>query len=499
MAFGFSNVLTAQNLLASFIGALAGTIVGVLPGLGPSATMALLLPMTLTIGPTAGLIMLAGVWYGAQYGGSTTSILMNLPGEAASVVTTIDGHQMALKGRAGAALAVVAIGSWIAGTAGTAGLMLFAPPLARAALAFGPPEYFAIAALGMIILTNIAGGRSTAKNFVMAVFGISLSTIGMDSVTGTSRFVYDIMQLRLGIDFIPVIMGVYGIAEVLEVVSERKTAQVFTTRFRDLYPKREELKRMVPPALRGTVVGFFVGLIPGPMAIISTFVSYAVEKRFSRHRHELGQGAVEGVAGPEAANNAACPGMMVPLLALGLPFTAPTALLLGGLVMFGIQPGPQFITEHADIFWTFIASMYLGNLMLLILNLPLVGVFASILKTPARILMPLILLLCIVGSYSVNNEMFEVWVMLVFGILGYFMRRFGFDAAPLVLGLVLGKMLERSFRQALIMFDGNLFGFWLRPLSGILLSIGLAIIVLRPLLGRVKKDLVSGAATRDGF
>jgi len=480
LLFGLQAVLDLRNLLAVGLGCLVGTIVGVLPGIGPTGTMALLLPLTYALGPTAGLIMLAGIWYGAQYGGSTTSILVNVPGEAASVVTCLDGYQMARKGKAGTALAIAAIGSFVAGTIGVIGLTLFAPPLANAALNFGPPEFFWIGLLGLLLLSNLSG-RSTPKALLMAALGVILGTIGMDPISGHPRFSLGLTSLFGGFEFVPVTMGLFGVAEILSSCAERMQRwEVLRVRLRDLYPGREDLRRSLAPMLRGGVAGFFVGLIPGPAAVMSSFAAYALERKLSRHPEEFGQGAIEGVAGPESANNSATAGGLVPLLALGLPFAPPTAVLLSGLMIHGVIPGPLLMQQHPELFWGVIASMYLGNIILLILNLPLVGVFASITRVQPAIVIPVVLVLCGIGAYAVNNSMFDVWVMLAFGLLGFLMRRFSFEPAPVVLGLVLGRMLENSFRQSMVILDGNIWGFWGRPISSTLMILAVLAIVLPP-------------------
>jgi putative tricarboxylic transport membrane protein len=488
LLLGLHAASDLRNLLAVGVGCLVGTVVGILPGIGPTGTMALLLPLTFTLGPTAGLIMLAGIWYGAQYGGSTTSILVNVPGEAASVVTCLDGYQMAQKGKAGTALTIAAIGSFVAGTLGVIGLTLFAPPLANAALNFGPPEFFWIGLLGLLLLSNLSG-RSTPKALLMATFGVILGTIGMDPISGRPRFSMGFSSLFGGFEFVPVTMGLFGVGEILSSCAERvKRWEVRKVRFRDLYPSREDLIRSLAPMLRGGIAGFFVGLIPGPAAVMSSFAAYALERKISRHPDEFGKGAIEGVAGPEAANNSATAGGLVPLLALGLPFAPPTAVLLSGLMIHGIIPGPLLMQQQPELFWGVIASMYIGNIILLILNLPLVGLFANITRVPPPIVIPIVLVLCGIGAYAVNNSMFDVWVMLAFGFLGFLMRRFEFEPAPVVLGLVLGRMLENSFRQSMVILEGNFLGFWRRPISAFLIICAISAIallpVIRPLLQR---------------
>jgi putative tricarboxylic transport membrane protein len=466
-----SLLITLQplNVVACFIGAVIGTLVGVLPGLGPAAAMALVLPLTLKLGPTAGLIMLAGIYYGAMYGGSTTSILVNVPGEPASVVTTLDGYAMARKGRAGAALAIAAIGSFVAGTFSVIALQLFAPLLARSALAFGPAEYFALTVLGIVLLSNLSG-RSRIKSLLMMMIGLMLSTIGMDPVEAVERFSFGIASAQGGISFIAVTTGVFGVAEVLSFMTEKKKElELAPVKFRELYPSREEFKRSVAPMARGSILGFLIGLLPGPAATIAAFSSYGLERRISKHKREFGEGAIEGVAGPEAANNAAAGGAMVPLLSLGLPFTPTTAVLLGGMLLHGVTPGPMLMRDRPDVFWGVIGSFYLGNVMLLILNLPLVGIFARVVRIAPQYLMPTVLILCVIGAYGDNSNLFDVWVMLGSGIAGYLMRKYEYEPAPLVVGLVLGTVMERSLRQTLIISRGEISGLWASPLSAIIL------------------------------
>jgi putative tricarboxylic transport membrane protein len=469
--------LTPPNLLACFVGVVLGTLVGVLPGLGPAGAMALVLPVVVRLEPTAGLIMLAGIYYGAMYGGSTTSILVNVPGEAASVVTTIDGYRLARRGRAGAALAVAALASFVAGTFSVVALQLAAPLVARAALAFGPAEYFAFALLGVVLLATLAGG-ARVKALAMVAVGVLLSTVGMDPMGGAVRFTFDVAGAQAGLSFVAVTAGLFGVAEVLALTAAGDaTTATARVRFRELYPSREELRRSVPPMLRGTVLGFLVGLIPGPAATIASFVSYGMEKRVSRHRGELGTGAIEGVAGPEAANNAAAGGGMVPLLSLGLPFTPATAVLLSGMLLVSVTPGPFLLRDHPQVFWGVIGSFYVGNVMLLLLNLPLVGVFARVATIPPRWLMPGVLVLCAVAAFADNNNPFDVWVMVGAGLLGYAMRWLGYDPAPLVLGLVLGPLLERSLVQALTIARGQVSGLWSSPQAAVMLAAAVVALV----------------------
>lgn len=480
---GFKGLITLTNLGSVFVGSVLGTVVGILPGLGPGATIAILLPVTLGMGSTAGLIMLSGIIFGAQYGGSTTSILLHIPGEASSVITCLDGYEMTKKGRAGAALTAAAIGSFIAATIGFIGLTIFAMPLARFALKFGPPEYFAIALVGLIVLTNISGG-SVLKNTIMVVVGIMLSTIGTDTVSGSTRFDFGSYLLGKGIDYVPVLIGLFGMGEIINwtITKETSPKKLLPVRFRDLYPTREEWRRMISPIFRGGGIGFFTGLIPGPATITSTFLSYTVEKKISKHPEEFGHGAIEGVAGPESANNAAAVGQLVPLLSLGLPFSIYPAMLMGALQMQGITPGPLFIIRHSDIFWVLIASFYLGNFVLLFFNLPMVGVFALVLRIPMWILMSVVTLICIVGTYSLGNDLFDVWVMLGSGIIGYLMQRFDYEAPPLVLGMVFGPILERSLVQSMLLFNGNVSGFWGRSISGTILTLPLLVFLIIALI-----------------
>ncbi len=468
---GFINSLTLVNLVACFIGVLVGTIVGVLPGLGPTVTMALMLPFTMKYGPTTGLIMMTGVWYGAMYGGSTTSILVNIPGEAASVVTCIDGYQMSKKGRAGAALALVAVGSFVAGTLGIMGLQFFAPLLGNAALAFGPPEYLAFMILAFVLLSNLSGD-APLKGALMIALGLFISAIGLNPMDSYPRFTFGWDEMMMGIEFLPIAMGLFGISEILNIALEKYVVpEVRKIRLRDLYPTKEEGKRSVYPTLRGSVLGFFVGLLPGPCTVISTFVSYSLEKKISKNPQEFGKGAVEGVVAPESANNSAVMGAMIPLLTLGIPFAAPSAVMLAGLRMHNVDPGPMLFQTNPEIFWTFVAAMYIGNLMLLILNLPLVGLFGRIALIRPQLIIPVISLICLVGIYSVRNSIFDVWVMIVAGVIGYFLRKWKFPIAPFIIGVVLGPTTENSVRQTLMMFKGNISPIVDRPIAMVFLAL----------------------------
>ncbi len=482
---GFQVALQPANLFFCFMGVLIGTLVGVLPGLGPVAAMSLLLPTTFHLSPVSAVIMLSGIYYGAMYGGSTTSILVNIPGEAASVVTCLDGYQMARRGRAGAALGIAAFASFIAGTLSILGLMLLAPMLAEVALKFGPPEYFSLMLLGLVIVTFLAGS-SMPKALMMAAFGLFLGLVGMDIMTATPRFTFDIYFLMDGVGLVPVVMGLFGISEVLLNLESKLDREVFETKIKGLLPNRKDWGDSAWPIARGSVIGFFLGILPGGGAVISSFVSYGVEKKLSDRPQQFGSGVIEGVAGPEAANNAAAGGAFIPLLTLGIPANAVMAMLLGALTIYGMQPGPMLIKQHPDLFWGVITSMYIGNIMLLVLNLPLIGVWVKILKIPYELLFPLILLFCLIGAFSLNNSVGEIGLMLVFGAVGYLMKKFDYEAAPLVLAMVLGPMMENALRQSLIMANGSAAIFFTRPISlGVALLV-LALLIL-PMLPWVKK------------
>lgn len=465
LLMGLGAAMAPTNLLACGAGCLIGTLVGVLPGLGPVAAMSLLLPMTFSMDVTAALVMLSGIYYGSMYGGSTTSILVNVPGEAASVVTCIDGYQMARQGRAGPALSISAIGSFVAGTFGVLVLTAIAKPLARFALRFGPPEFAALAFLGFVVLSRLSGG-SLLKAYSMVILGFMLSTVGMDQTSGTSRFTFGFQPLIQGLEFVPVIMGLYGLAEVIKGVMEKDNpVTVLTFDSRTLLPTRHDLKRSAGPIGRGSVMGFLFGLIPGPANIISTFASYSMERTLSKRKEEFGKGAIEGVAGPESANNAATAGALVPLLLLGVPFSPLPALLLAAFMIHGVLPGPLLMTQKPLVFWAIVASMYIGNVILLILNLPLVSLFARVAKLPSRFLLPVVAAFCFLGTFSVRNALFDLWVVAIFGILGHILQRAKFDPAPLALGMIIGPMFEDSLRQSLILFEGDLLGFMSRPFA----------------------------------
>lgn len=473
---GFQVVFQLSNFFYCFIGVFVGTLVGVLPGIGPVGALSLLLPATFGMSPVSAVILFAGIYYGAAYGGSTTSILVNIPGEASSVVTCIDGYQMARNGRAGAALGISAIGSFIGGTFSVVALMFLVFPLAKAAVLFGPPEYFSLICMSMTIVVYLAHG-SLIKAVIMAIVGLILSTVGLDFITGVQRFTFGADTLQDGLGLVPVAMGVFGIAEVLSNLHDHAERTVFKAPIKNLLPNLEEWKRSIWPIVRGSVLGFPLGILPGGGAIIASFLSYGVEKRLSKHPEKFGKGAIEGVAGPETANNAGAGGAFVPLLAMGIPSNLVMALLLGALMIHGVTPGPRMITQRPDIFWGVIASMYLGNAMLVVLNLPLVGLWVKVLKIPYRILMPLIVLFCLIGAYSLNNNVVELIIMIVFGVVGYCLRRLGYEEAPMVLAFVLGPLLERSFRQSLIMSDGSFMIFLQKPLSAISLVVSALLII----------------------
>jgi putative tricarboxylic transport membrane protein len=467
---GFQITFQPINLLYCLAGVFLGTLIGVLPGIGPSGTISILLCVTFKISPVSSIILLSGIYYGAMYGGSTTSILVNIPGEAASVVTCLDGYQMARQGRAGPALGIAAFGSFIAGTFSVIALMFLTYPLSKFALAFGPPEYFSLIILGITVLTYLAQ-KSMVKAFITAAFGFLLSFIGMDIITGKPRYTFGIPELMDGLDILPVAMGLLGVGEVLINLTAPEERTIIKTKWRNLLPSLQDWKDSYGAITRGSLLGFILGIIPGGGAVLAAFTSYAVEKRCSKHPERFGHGAIEGVAGPESANNAAFGGGLVPLLSLGIPPTMVCALLFAALMMHGIQPGPFLIPEHPDVFWGLVASMYLGNIMLLVINLPLIGLWVQVLKIPSRVLLPLILLFCIVGVYSINNSFFDVGIMMLFGILGYLMNKFGYEPAPLVFAFILGRIMEQGLRQSLRLSGGSSLIFFTRPVSATLLSL----------------------------
>jgi putative tricarboxylic transport membrane protein len=482
LANGFGIALSLNNLIFALIGATLGTIVGILPGLGPAATISLLLPLSFKIGsPVTSIIMMAGIFYGAMYGGSTTSILVNIPGEAASVVTCIDGYQMALKGRAGPALGIAAIGSFIAGTIGVIGLTFVAPPLAEFALKFGPPEYFSLTLLGLLMAT-LLGGTSIVKGLIMVVLGLLLGSVGLDPISGAVRFTWGFFMLQEGVDFVTLAMGMFGIGEILINLEKELTTELVTRKITHLWPTLKDWAESKWAIIRGSFIGFFIGILPGGGAVISSLVSYAVEKKVSKHPEEFGKGAIQGVAGPESANNSAASTSFIPLLTLGIPGNAAIAMIFAALLIQGVQPGPFLITEHPDVFWGVVASMYIGNVMLLILNLPMVGIWVQLLRVPYAILAPIIVLFCCIGVYSIRNTVFDIWVMGIFGMIGYLFRKVDMEPGPLILAFVLGPILERSLRQALLISAGSPLIFFTRPISGALMGFLLVFILIQVIM-----------------
>ena len=477
LALGFETALSLHNLLYAFVGCLLGTLIGVLPGLGPSTTIAMLLPITYALPPVSALIMLAGIYYGAQYGGSTTAILVNLPGEASSVVTAIDGYQMARKGRAGAALATAGISSFIAGCVATLVLAAFATPMSEIAFKFGPAEYFSLMVLGLVGAVVLASG-SLIKAIGMILLGLALGLVGTDVNSGVARFSFDIPELTDSISFIAVAMGLFGFAEIVTNVEQGEHRETFTTKVTNLFPTMEDFRRMLPAACRGTVLGTFLGMLPGGGATLSSFASYTLEKKLSKRGDEFGQGAIEGVAGPEAANNAGAQTSFVPLLTLGIPSNVVMALMVGAMTIHNIQPGPQVMTSNPQLFWGLIASMWLGNAMLVILNLPLIGIWIKLLTVPYRWLFPAIVLFCAIGVYSTNNNTWDIWMVAIFGVIGYMFIKLGAEPAPLLLGFILGPMMEENLRRALLLSRGDWSVFVSRPLSAGLLAAALLLVVI---------------------
>ena len=478
---GFAAALTFKHLAMCFLGVLMGQMVGVLPGIGPAAAIALLLPLTFGADPTSAIILFAGIYYGSQYGGTLTSVLVSVPGESSTVMTSIDGYQLALQGRAGPALGIAAIGSFIAGTLGTVGLMLLAPALANAALAFGPPEYFALVVLGLTALAAV--GSSVLKGLVTGVAGLLLATIGIDPQNGIARFDFGRIWLLDGIEFIVLTVALFGVGEVVASSVLGVTRPVAVVK--NVLPTREDWRACRFSILRGTGIGFLIGVLPAAGATIASFMAYIVEKKVAKDPSRFGKGAIEGVAAPEAANNAAAAGAMVPMLSLGVPGSGTTAIILGALIMFGIRPGPELFAKNAELVWAVIASMYIGNVILLVMNLPLAGLFAKLLKVPYRWLYPPILALCIAGVYSQANSVEDCWLLVAFGLLGWLMKRFDWPAAPMVLGLVLGPLFETALRQSLTISHGSGAIFVTRPISGALLALAL-IALTTPLLFRKK-------------
>ena len=489
--YGFQVATTPENLLFCFLGVVLGTLMGVLPGIGPAGAMAILLPISLKITPVGSVIMLAGIYYGSMYGGSTTSILVSIPGEPASVMTCVDGHQMALKGKAGPALGIAAIGSFIAGTFSVVGLMFLAVPLASLALKFGPPEFFSLVLMGLTLATYLSQ-KSASKALISALVGMLLSWVGIDLVNGTSRFTFGLLELADGVGVIPLVMGLFGVSEVLLELEKSEVVEVAKAKITNLLPNREEWRQSIGAIIRGSVLGFFLGILPGGGGIIASFMSYIVEKRVSKHPERFGTGEIAGVAGPESANNAAAGGALIPLLSLGIPMNATVALLFAALMIHGVRPGPMMIGEHPEVFWGIVASMYIGNVMLLVLNLPMIGIWVKVLKIPYRIIFPMIVLFCIIGVYAINISTMDLYLMLGFGVMGYLMRKFGFDPAPLCLAFILGPLLEVAMRQSLLLSQGNFAVFFTRPISATCLGIALVLLMMNfmPFIDKKRKKIL---------
>ena len=486
---GFEVVFQPINLFYCFIGVLVGMVVGVLPGLGASATIALLLPLTFALGPEASIIMLAGIYYGSIYGGTITAILLQLPGEANSAVTVIDGHPLGQQGRAGPAMGIAAIGSFIGGTVSIVGLTLFAPLLARVAVTFGPPEYTALTVLGILLVTYL-GTKSVAKSLIIAAFGLLLATVGQDPVTGSARFTFGVTPLLSGLDFVAIAMGVFGLGEILYNLEQRIRSEDATTRVDHILPTMADFVQTRFTMIRGAILGFFIGILPGGGGVVSSLASYGIEKRLAREPERFGKGAIEGVAGPETANNAGATSAFIPLLVLGIPANAVTALLFGALLLQGITPSPQLIQEEPELFWGVVNSMYIGNIFLLIMSIPLIGVFVQLLRVRMSILAPVAVMVTMVGIFSLNNNVFDMWVMLTFGVIGYVMRKTGFEPGPLVLAFVLGSIMERAFRQSLLLSNGDPLIFVTRPGSAILLGVA-ALVVMVPIIQYFRKGSAS--------
>jgi putative tricarboxylic transport membrane protein len=482
---GFAVVLQPENLLYCLIGVVIGMLIGVLPGLGPAATVAILLPLTFTVEPVTAIIMLAGIFYGAQYGGTITSVLLRLPGEASSVVTVFDGYAMAKQGRAGAALGIAAIGSFIGGTISIIALTFVAPLVAGFALDFGPPEYAVLATLGILLVATVGGG-GLLKAVIAAGIGLLLATVGRDGFTGAERFTFDALVLSDGIDFVPIAMGIFGIGEILYNLEDRHNATKALVKVTRVLPTKDDMKTSAGPIGRGSVIGFFLGILPGGGAVLSSMAAYALEKKRSKHPERFGQGAIEGVAAPESANNAAATSSFIPLLTLGIPANATIAVIYGALLIQGVTPGPQLVEENPELFWGVVNSMYIGNILLLIMSIPLIGVFVRILRVRASILAPITVLITLIGVYTVANNVTDILLVCVFGAFGYLMKKFGFEPGPLVLAFVLGSILESSLRRSLILFEGDPTGFFTRPISGTLAVVLLVVLTL-PLIKAIRR------------
>jgi len=489
LAIGFGVALSLQNLFYCFIGVILGTLIGVLPGIGPVATIAMLLPVTFTLSPISALIMLAGIYYGAQYGGSTTAILVNLPGESSSVVTCLDGYQMARQGRAGPALGIAAIGSFFAGCVSTVIIALFAPPLAEVALKFGPAEYFSLMCLGLIAAVVLAHG-SLVKAIAMVILGLLLGLVGTDVNSGVARFSFGVSELSDGIGFVSVAMGVFGFAEIIGNLEQKEEREIFVKKVTGLLPTLQDLKDSAPSILRGTALGSFLGILPGGGALLASFAAYTLEKKISKNSANFGKGAIQGVAAPESANNAGAQTSFIPLLTLGIPSNPVMALMIGAMMIQGIAPGPQVMTERPQLFWGMIASMWVGNLMLVILNLPLIGMWIKLLTVPYRILYPAILLFCCIGVYSISNSPFDVMQTAVFGVVGYIFVKLECEPAPLILGFILGPLMEENLRRAMLLSRGDPTVFFQRPISLTMLLIAgfLLLITLAPAIRKKREE-----------
>ncbi len=492
---GFATVTEPGNLLYCLVGVLIGMLIGVLPGLGPAATMAILLPIVVTVDPVSGIIMMSGIYYGAQYGGTITSVLLQLPGEASSVVTVFDGYALAKQGKAGAALGVAAVGSFIGATVSIVGLTLLAPIIAGWALDFGPPEYAALALLGVLLVATIGSGHAV-KAMIAAAAGLLFATVGRDSFTNTGRFTFDSLELADGLDFVVVAMGLFGVAEILYSLEERHGKVHVPVKVGKVWPTRKDLRQSSGAIGRGSLIGFFLGVLPGGGAVMASLAAYATEKRVSKHPERFGRGAIEGVAAPETANNAAATSSFIPLLTLGIPANASMGMLFAALLVLGVQPGPQLVEENPELFWGVINSMYIGNLLLLLLSIPLVGVFIRVLRVRPAVLAPIICLVTIIGVYTINNSSFDIFVMIAFGILGYLMKKTGFEPGPMVLAFVLGAILEDNVRRSLLIFDGDPTQFATRPISGTVLACFL-LVVLLPAIQAVRRRRTAPTTTAD--
>ena len=489
LALGLSTAVSPANLLYCLVGVFLGTAIGVLPGLGPTATIAMLLPVTFALQPISALIMLAGIYYGSQYGGSTTSILVNLPGEAASVVTTLDGYQMAKQGQAGPALTASAVGSFFAGTVATFLLALFAPPLAEAALKFGPADYFSLMVLGLVASVVLAQG-SLLHAIGMVVLGLLLGLVGADITSGAQRYTFGILELADGIGFVTVAMGMFGLGEIIRNLENETERSVVIAKISNLLPTKEQWKRMIAPILRGTFIGSAVGILPGSGSILGSFAAYSIEKKISKNSAQFGKGAIEGVAAPESANNAGAQTSFIPMLTLGIPSNPVMALMVGAMIIQGIQPGPSVIVEQPQLFWGIIASMWIGNFMLLVLNLPLIGLWVKMITIPYQLLYPAILVFCGIGVFSLNNREFDIYLMALFGVLGYVFSKLGCEPAPMLLAFILGPMMEEYLRRAMLISRGNPWVFVQRPISATLLALAVLamVVVLLPSLSKKREE-----------